>query len=172
MLCLYRDRLTKVRYDLKYDASGPKGSPVICMLFAISVHFFTLLTDAAFSDPNCIHSSLDAVNPVSGSAYANIADVIAGSGLQQSAGFDPKRNLYYYVSFVFPAAKPTACNAPLTGDLSFVLNVITLDTGSVAAVPLVNNSIGVGEITTTLGYLQSASMLVGAGSPIKYAASL
>lgn len=126
------------------------------------------LTDAVVSDPNCIHSSLDSVNPTTGAASSAIANVIAGNGLQSASGFDPAHNLYYYVSFVFPAAKPTACNAPLTGDLSFVLNVITLATGNVVAIPLTNNSIGVGEITTTLGYMQTPRILVGAGSPIKY----
>lgn len=132
--------------------------------------FYTQLefADAAFSDPNCIHSSLDAVNPVTGSAYENIADVIAGSGLQQASGIDTKNSIYYYVSFVFPMTKKLACNEPLTGDLSFVLNVVALGTGTVQALPLTNNSIGVGEITVTLGYLQSNGILVGAGSPLKF----
>lgn len=48
-----------------------------------------------------------------------------------------------------------------------MLNVITLASGQVVALPLVNNSMGLGEITSTLGFVQSSGVLVGAGSPIK-----
>lgn len=130
------------------------------------------------------------MNPVNGSATGPIASVVAGNGLQQASAFDPVRQVqlvesytlslslsliapqaYYYASFVFPAPdqKPRACQEPLTGDLSFVLNVVSVANGNVAALPFINNTIGIGEITTTLGYVQSGGYLVGAGSPIKYA---
>jgi len=114
-----------------------------------------------FPNPNCMHGSLDHVNPSTGSVEKHLNNILDTVGMSAYSAIAPISNQYYYIDLPLPSS---------SGVLQYILIAIDLSTGNLVSTNLLNNTIGLGDAWDT-NYTMSAweangvATMVGAASP-------